>query len=142
MSDVRAGPGHVEALRAVPVLSGLDDETLGHLAATATEVELPRGHVLLEPGQEGSGLVVVLEGTVHVEVGNDRIEKEAGEFFGELSLLVPHLEHTARVQADTPVRCLAIRRDDFDALLEDHPRIAVAMLPVLARRMAETLSMV
>jgi CRP-like cAMP-binding protein len=84
--------------------------------------------------------LVVLEGTVHVQVGEDRLEKGAGEFLGELSLLVPGLTHTTRVQAATPVRFLAIRRDDFEELLREHPTIAVAMLPVLARRQAETMS--
>jgi CRP-like cAMP-binding protein len=141
MSDIHVGPGHLEALRSVPVFAGLDEETLGRLAEVATEVELPKGHVLIERDQEGSGLLVVLDGAVQVQVGDDRIDKGAGEFFGELSLLVPGLKHTARVQAVSPVRCLAIRRDDVEALLAEHPRIAVGMLRVLARRLAETLSL-
>lgn len=140
MTEVQAGPGHVEALRSVPLFADLDDHTLEHLAETATEVQVPKGHVLIEPGQEGSGLLVVLDGTVHVQVGDDRLEKGAGEFLGELSLLVPGLTHTTRVQAASPVRCLAIRRDDFEVLLKEHPGIAVAMLPVLARRQAETMA--
>lgn len=140
MTEFEAGPGHVEVLRGVPLFGDLDDHTLEHLATTATEFEVPKGHVLIEPGQEGSGLLVVLDGTVHVQVGEDRLEKGAGEFLGELSLLVPGLTHTTRVQAATQVRCLAIRRDDFEVLLKEHPSIAVAMLPVLARRQAETLA--
>ena len=42
------------------------------------------------------------------------------------------------MRASTPLRCLAINRRDFAELLEDEPRIAVAMLPVLAHRLAET----
>ena len=140
MTEFEAGPGHVEALRAIPLFADLDEHTLEHVAETATEVEVPKGHVLIEPGQEGSGLLVVLDGTVAVQVGEERLEKGVGEFLGELSLLVPGLTHTTRVQAATPVRCLAIRRDDFEELLREHPMIAVAMLPVLARRQAETLS--
>jgi CRP-like cAMP-binding protein len=41
------------------------------------------------------------------------------------------------VRAKTDVRCLAINRVDFAAVLDTLPRIAVAMLPVLARRLAE-----
>ena len=140
MTEFEAGPGHAEALRGFPLFADLDEHTLEHVAETATEVEVPKGHVLIEPGQEGSGLLIVLDGTVHVQVGEERLEKGAGEFLGELSLLVPGLTHTTRVQAATPVRFLAIRRDDFEELLREHPTIAVAMLPVLARRQAETLS--
>jgi len=140
MTEFEAGPGHAEALRGIPLFADLDEQTLKHVAETATEVEVPRGHVLIEPGQEGSGLLVVLDGTVAIQVGEDRLEKGAGEFLGELSLLVPGLTHTTRIQAASPVRCLAIRREDFEVLLKEHPQIAVAMLPMLARRQAETMA--
>ena len=45
----------------------------------------------------------------------------------------------ARVRAETDVRCLAIGREDFARLLDSEPRIAVAMLPVLARRLSDEL---
>ncbi|HEX6207522.1 MAG TPA: Crp/Fnr family transcriptional regulator [Actinomycetota bacterium] len=135
-----AHPTHVDVLRRVPLFADLDDEALGDVAGKAAEVEVPRGHVLLERGQEGAGLFVVLSGTAEVLVGESRIEAGEGEILGELSLLVPGLRHTARVQAGEGFRALAVRRDDFESLLEDHPRMAVAMLRVVAERLAETLS--
>jgi CRP-like cAMP-binding protein len=42
----------------------------------------------------------------------------------------------ARVRAETDLRCVAIGREDFAALLDEEPSIAVAMLPVLARRLS------
>lgn len=138
MTDAHAA--RVDALRRVPLFADLEEQTLSDLARAATEVEVPRGHVLLERGQEGTGLFVVLDGEVEVQVGESRIKVGQGEIVGELALLVPGLRHTARVQAGEGVRALAVRRDDFDALLEDHPRMAAAMLRVLARRLADTLS--
>ena len=83
-------------------------------------------------------MFMIQEGSVG---GRDRartIDCATGEFIGELSLLVDGLVHTGRVRAKTPVKCLAISRDDFDRLLNDEPRIAVNMLRALARRLAET----
>lgn len=131
---------HADTLRRVPLFADLDEETLDDLAGRAAEVEVPRGHVLLERDQEGAGLFVVLAGRAEVQVGDSRIEVGEGETLGELALLVPGLRHTARVQAGEGLRALAVRRDDFEDLLERHPRIAVAMLRVLARRLADTLS--
>ncbi len=129
----------LERLRAVPMFSRLDDPALAHVADLASEVELPAGHVLVQPGQEGAGLFVVLDGTVTVELpGGNHVECTSGEFIGELSLLVDGLVHTGRVRATTTVHCLAIGRDDFGRLLDTYPQIAVAMLPVLARRLADT----
>lgn len=140
MSRPEPHEARLDALRRVPLFADLDDEALAGLARTASEVEVPRGHVLLERGQEGAGLFVVLSGTAEVHVGESGIEVGEGEILGELSLLVPGLRHTARVQAGEGFRALAVRRDDFDALLAEHPRMAEAMLRVLARRLADTIS--
>jgi CRP-like cAMP-binding protein len=51
-----------------------------------------------------------------------------GEFFGELALLTDKGKRTARVRAKTPVRCIAVDRAAFDALLEDHPEVAANLL--------------
>ena len=79
-------------------------------------------------------MFVIEEGSVIVEArGHIAIELGAGEFVGELALLVPDSVRSARVRAITDVRCLAIGAADFRQLLEDEPRIALAMLPVVAR---------
>jgi CRP-like cAMP-binding protein len=128
-----------ESLRTIPMFSGLDDVGLWHVSQLATQVQLPAGHVLVQPGEEGAGLFVVLDGTVNVELpGGASFVCGPGEFIGELSLLVDGLVHTGRVRAATPVRCLAIGRDDFVRLLDTYPQMAVSMLRVVARRLADT----
>jgi len=124
-------------LRTIPLFGGLDDEALAAIADVATEFEAAAGHVLVERGQEGAGMFVLEEGTVAVDLpGGRSLRRGAGEFFGELALLGGG-PRSARVHATTPVRCLAIGRRDFAELLEREPRIAVAMLPVLAQRLAD-----
>jgi CRP-like cAMP-binding protein len=88
----------------------------------------------------GSGMYIVEEGRVVVE-GHGGLHKElgSGEFFGELTLLVPEAHRVARVRAATDVRCVAIRRDDFTQLIEAEPVLAVAMLPTLARRLVDVM---
>jgi CRP-like cAMP-binding protein len=128
-----------ESLRTIPMFAGLDDVGLWHVSQLATEVQLPAGHVLVQPGEEGAGLFVVLDGTANVELpGGAAFVCGPGEFIGELSLLVDGLVHTGRVRAATSVRCLAIGRDDFVRLLDTYPQMAVSMLRVLARRLADT----
>lgn len=124
-------------LREIPIFADLDDDALQHIAAVATEFEVPAGHVLVQPGQEGSGMFILQEGSVVVELHSGTpMTLGAGEFFGELAILATGVPRTARVRASTPVRCLAISRPEFDRVLAEHPVIAVAMLPVLARRIA------
>jgi CRP/FNR family cyclic AMP-dependent transcriptional regulator len=127
----------IEKLRAIPIFADLDDDALAHVGAVVTEFEAPAGHVLTQPGQEGSGMFILEEGSVDVELPRSgTVTLGPGEFFGELAILAPGVARTARVQASTPVRCLAVARRDFAAILEAEPDIAVAMLPILAQRIA------
>jgi CRP-like cAMP-binding protein len=122
------------SLRSVPLFAGLDDAALDRVATHVTEFRAPAGQVLIEIGQPGNGLFVLEEGTLVVDLpGGKEIDLAPGEFVGELSLLTDR-PHAARVRARTDVRCLAIARADFDTLLDEQPRIARAMLPVLAAR--------
>ncbi len=136
--DLTGAESH-ESLRAIPMFANLDDVGLWHVSQLATEVTVPAGHVLLQPGEEGTGMFVILDGSVNVELpGGTTIGCTPGEFIGELSLLVDGLVHTGRVRAAGPVTCLAIGRDDFRRMLQTYPQIAVTMCEVLARRLAQT----
>ncbi len=122
-------------LRGVPIFAGLGDDVLQRILGASTELDVPAGQVLARAHDPGAGMFVLEEGTVVVEAPGRTIELGPGEFFGELSLLVPESTRVARVRAKTQVRCVAINRLDFEELLEDEPRVALAMLPVVARRL-------
>ena len=122
----------------MPLFADVSDDSLQRLADIATEVDVPAGQTLIRPHDPGLGMFVIEEGKVVVEMREGReVELGEGEFFGELALLVPEAVRVARVRAETDVRCVAIDRESFGRLLDEEPRIAVAMLPVLARRLAE-----
>jgi CRP/FNR family cyclic AMP-dependent transcriptional regulator len=128
-----------DELRAVPLFEGLSDAGLERLAACSGEIECEPGQVLVLRGDPGAGMYVVLEGTVVVELrGGLRTDLDAGNFFGETALLVPTAVRGARVRAATAARCLSVPRDDFLALVESEPSLALNMLRELARRLADT----
>jgi CRP-like cAMP-binding protein len=130
----------VEALRQIPLFRDLSQKSLRAILACANEVDVPAGQVLVQPGLEGSGLFVIEEGSVMVELPNRKAELGPGECFGELALLTPEAVRTARVRTRTDVRCLAISRYDFRKLLESEPKLALAMLETLAERLAHSAS--
>ena len=131
------GSNRIARLRAIPLFAGLDDAALERIAEIATEVEAPRGQVLTRANDPGAGMFVVEEGTVAVELRSRTIEFGPGEFFGELSLLVPDARRIARVRATADARLLAVSRADFANVLESEPRLALAMLPVVAQRLVD-----
>jgi CRP-like cAMP-binding protein len=129
--------GASSRLRKAPLFAELDDDELERVASACAEFEVPAGHVLIEHGQPGSGMFCITEGTVSVELPAGPVELGPGEFVGELALLADGITRVARVRATSPVRGLALGRAAFAELLDRDPHVAVCMLPVLARRLAE-----
>lgn len=128
-----------DELRTVPLFEGASDAALDRIATHAGEVTCEAGQILALRGDPGSGMFVVLDGTVSVEWRGGRVELGPGHFVGELTLLAPGGTRNARVRAATPVRCLAISRDDALAVIESEPSVALRMLKEIARRFANAL---
>lgn len=112
-------------------------EKAAALVAAGGVADVRAGHVLVQGGDPGVGMFVVLEGLVVVERGDLRIEIGREGFFGELSLLVPDSPRIARVRAKTDARLLAIPRETFELLLETEPSFARALLRELAARLVQ-----
>jgi CRP-like cAMP-binding protein len=127
----------IDELRAFPPLAEMSDAGLERVASCAAELDAEAGQVIAMPGDPGSGMFVIREGTVTVELRSGRIVLGAGDFFGELALLVDDGARVARVRATSTVRCLSIPREDFLALVETEPSFALHMLRELARRLTE-----
>lgn len=125
----------VESLRKIPLFANLTTRSLQRLARLATQFDAPAGTVLVQPKMPGTGLLVIEEGTTLVELPQRKLERGPGEFFGELALLTDK-GHNARVRAKTSVRCLALSRSDFRQILESEPKMALAMLEILAERLS------
>lgn len=127
---------HLDRLRGVPLFTDLDEVGLERLASISTEFEAASGHVLMDRGQAGTGIFIIEEGSVRVEVpGGDPIVLGPGEFVGELSVLAD-TPRSARVCVEEDLRGLAIHRNDLTTLLESEPSIALSMLRSVARRFA------
>jgi CRP-like cAMP-binding protein len=127
----------VEHLRGLPPLDGISEEGLARIAACAAEVSRAAGQVLALPDDPGSGMYMIREGTVAVELRSGALELGPGDFFGELALLVEDGTRVARVRATSEVHCVSIPRDDFLELVETEPAFALHLLRELARRLVE-----
>lgn len=128
-----------DELRAIPLFEGMSDAGLERVSRSAGEMTSQAGQVLALEGDPGSGMFVILDGTVSVEWRGGSVELGPGDFFGELTLLSPGGTRTARVRASSHVTCLAIPRDEAIALVESEPTVALAMLREIARRFASAL---
>ena len=131
------GGDRAETLRRISLFSELDAGDLERVGEATTELEVPAGQVLVQPGMKGTGMFFISEGTVVVETRRDRIELGPGEFFGELALMTEDATRTARVRAKTPLKCLALDRKEFRELVSTHPDVAASLLEAALNRLAE-----
>ena len=113
-----------DRLRALTIFEGVDDAQLERLVAATSEFEAPAGQALIERGKPGSGMFVLEQGQAVVEAPEGKRHIGPGDIFGERALLGDDIERTARVRAETDVRCLAISRPEIERLLADDPRFA------------------
>ncbi len=126
-----------DRLCTVPMFADLEHDHLRSVAKLVIEFEAPAGHILVQPGLVGAGLFLIEEGTARLSVHDEEIEVGPGDMIGELALLDDRAVHTARVRTKTPVKGYCIQRDDFITLLHDEPRIALPILKVIAKRLAD-----
>ena len=127
----------VELLAGCPLFRGIDAEGLTKLAALATPVDFPAGHVIARQGEIGTGFFVVVAGSVRVvRDGVQLATLGPGEFFGELSVL-DRMPRNASVLADVPTRCLALASWDFEKVLLEQPALTLSILRGVAMRLRE-----
>ena len=109
----------------------MSPEDLRMLETVGTESRLAAGHVLIERGQYGTGLYVVLEGTVLVEAPEGTRELGPGECIGERALLSLDGKRTARVTAVEDVRVLAVDRVAFERLCASDPAFELRLIEAI-----------
>jgi CRP/FNR family transcriptional regulator, cyclic AMP receptor protein len=129
----KMSPELVDVLAGVPLFAGLSRRHLSKIAALASSKRYPRGATLGKTGAPGESFFVILDGQASVRVGSRRTALRAGDFFGEMSLLDGE-PRSATVAAQTAVLVMVLPRRRFLKLLESEPRIAIAVMSTLSRR--------
>lgn len=132
----------VNAFRRIPLFRHLDYKQLIRVLS-ATQVEpYSKGDTILEEGEEGDALYVVLAGKVRLEKGGVPLTVIGpGSHFGELSL-IDRSPRSATANVVTDARLLCLRRESLHELVRKEPRIAVKLLwsvaEVFAARLRRT----
>ena len=127
----------VELLREVPLFANLSKRELEEIARIADEIDFPDGRELIREGARGREFFVLLDGAVEVTQDGHRINQlGAGDFFGEIALVLPSSVRTATVTASTPVEALVVTGPDFRSLLQRSPKIELKVLKAAAERLS------
>jgi len=136
----------VEALLAgSDLFAELPAEARRRLADAAQLRYFDAGEPLVREGETGDSLMLLARGRVQVtkagaEVGTTRLSLatlEAGEYFGEMSLLTGE-PRSASVVAEGPCEVYVLERKDLAPVLAGDPAVAETLSRVLAERTAAT----
>jgi CRP-like cAMP-binding protein len=133
MDEVTVGRS---ALERTPLFAGLDREHLEDVLAVGRRVSFEPGQAIVERGDPGDAMYIMLGGAAEVDVGGRFHRLERGDFFGEMAVLAGK-PREATVKAVEPVEALRIAADDFQAFLAANPQVAVGMLKSLVERLRE-----
>ena len=132
-----------EALRPVWLFSELSDEELESISSFTFDKSFDPGELIMEEGQTGNGLYVIVSGNVEVLKGdledNPQVlaTQGAGDVFGEMALL-GEWPRTASVRALDTVQCLGMDRWVFLSQLERQPKVTIRLLQILAQRLRDS----
>ena len=122
----------------------LEDQTLRRIAETGVVRAFPRNTVLINEGDVGDALYVLLSGRVKVFSSNEAGREfvidfhGAGEYVGEMSL--DGAPRSASVITVEPTTCAVVSRTQFRDFVLAHPDFAMHLIERLIHRVRVTTS--
>jgi CRP-like cAMP-binding protein len=118
--------------------SGLDRKDLKFIVRLSKERKYETGEVIVRKGEGTVGFYLILDGSVEIRSNGTTLSKLGpGQFFGEMSV-VDNQPRSADVVAIEPSRCLILSAWSFNALISEHPKIALKILQEFVRRLRDT----
>ncbi|MGB9600394.1 MAG: cyclic nucleotide-binding domain-containing protein [Myxococcota bacterium] len=125
-------------LKEVSLFKNISSERLARIATIAKEIEFSRGDKIINEGDEGDSLFIIVDGRVSIYKGKEAIASLGPkDFFGEMAILDSE-PRSASVIADTEIICLKISREDFTEILIDEHEIMLAIIKSLVHRLRQT----
>jgi len=124
----------------IPFFRELEPEVMAQIMPWITERKLKRNAIIFIEEDVGDEIYFILSGSVHI-YSFDGVKRvilallQDGDFFGEMALMKPGLVRSATAETMAPTRLLALRRPDFEALIDAHPRLALHMLNYTMERL-------
>src|SRR5438105_2228232 len=138
MPRVAEKAGKTDFLKRVSWFEDLDQRSLDAIANSAVEQSYQPGQEIVRQGDTGVGAFIIRSGRVEIVQSKEGKESKIatlgpGDVIGEMALL-DEFPRSATARAIEPTTALGIQRWHFRGILESHPQIALALLPMLTRR--------
>jgi sigma-B regulation protein RsbU (phosphoserine phosphatase) len=128
----------------IPFFADLSEQELKSLEEQLSVVKVASDQVLFREGDVGDSLLIVVDGELHILIGEGSSDEMLlnvlgpGEYLGEMSLIMPGGQRTASARATKPTVLLELQQQEFNDLLHRQPSLAYGMARVLSQRLDST----
>lgn len=126
----------IAALEGLPFFAGLDHQDLEEIQRIGETVSFRAGQALVERGDPGDAMYILLSGAAEVDVGGRFHRIEPGDFLGEMAVMSDE-RRMATVTAVEDGEALRIPAEDFEAVLLQRPRVGLNILKTTMDRLRE-----
>lgn len=131
----------VLAIQQIPIFSEIDPEDLERIAQVTLERHYDAEELIYREGDEGDEMLLIISGEVAISrvVDGENVYIRSygtGNHVGELALLRGQPRSSDVTAGSESVHALVLESADFQAILEERPGVAMAMLGTLAERLA------
>lgn len=123
-------------------LAPLTQETLRAIATSGIVRQFPKNTILINEGDVGDSLYIILTGRVKVFASNEAGKEVVldfhgpGEYVGEMAL--DNEPRSASVVTTEPTSCAVVSRANFREFVLAHPEFALNLIEKLIQRMRRT----
>lgn len=122
-----------QILRTVHLFAETPETILDDIAHLLQEITCPGGATLIEQGEAGDAMYILIAGRVRVHSGGRTLAVlEEGSVFGEMAALDPE-PRSASVTALEELRLLQLERASFHQLITSRPEITLGVIHILCQ---------
>ncbi len=130
-----------DILKTIPLFQGLDHEDLEKLSNSIEIVNIKKGDILFNEGDEGDKAYIIFKGELEVikeSLGREVLLAIQGEgvLIGEMALL-ESLPRNATLRARADSVLYAIKREELDHLMNSSPSAMKSLFQTVIRRLKE-----
>jgi len=126
-------------LRGMELFKDLPVGALAAIASLTSEEDFPAGQKIIQEGEMGDALYLIVSGKVSVhknaddgcELQIDTMSK--GDYFGEMALFEDQ-PRSATCKAEEETRLLLLHKREFAEAVQEYPQVALQICQELSRR--------
>ncbi len=125
-------------IKDVEIFKGLDDKEIDFVKKEGEIINIKNGEVLINEGEEGDSLYVILKGSFSVTSKGSTIKVlKEGEIIGEMAILLGG-KRTATCKAIEDSVLFKMDKERFFEFTNKHPETGIKILRILSLRLKET----